>query len=64
MKTFLKIALICAVIAGCSRSGRDLGPTLDLGDFRLGHNVVVAENVTKGPFSPRGQPGRAAKGAV
>ncbi len=51
MKAILSLVLVCAVLAGCSRSGRDLGAPEDLGDFRLGHNVVVAENATQGPFS-------------
>jgi len=45
---------ICLVICvvGCSPSGRDLDePLVPLGDFKLGHNVVVASKAQKGPLS-------------
>lgn len=56
MKTILQMVILCALVAACSRSGAELGPPEDLGDFRLGHNVVVSENVTKGPFSRNATP--------
>lgn len=56
MKGIVYAILAFAVIAGCSRSGAELGDRKDLGDFRLGHNVVVAENVTKGPLSRNATP--------
>ncbi|MFT5060110.1 MAG: hypothetical protein ACI9KS_002687 [Sulfitobacter sp.] len=56
MKTILQLAILCALVGACSRSGAELGVPEDLGDFRLGHNVVVAENVTKGPFSRNAEP--------
>jgi len=38
-------------LAGCN-SARDLdGPVEALGDFYFGHNIVVAENATRGPLS-------------
>lgn len=41
-----------AMVAACSPSGEDLDkPAVPLGDFRLGHNVVVAPKAVKGPFS-------------
>ena len=40
------------LLAGCSSSLDDLdGPVRPLGDFYLGHNIVVASNATKGPLS-------------
>ncbi len=40
-----------AVLAGCN-SARDLdAPTVPLGDFYFGHNIVVAENALQGPLS-------------
>ncbi len=51
MKTILKVAALCVAMAGCSASGSKLGEMADLGAFKLGHNVVVSENATKGPFS-------------
>ena len=38
-----------AVLAACASFDPEDLP--ELGDFRLGHNVVLAEGVTKGPFS-------------
>jgi hypothetical protein len=44
---FLAITWLCA----CS-AGRDLdAPPMDLDDFTLGHNIVVAPKVVKGPVS-------------
>lgn len=51
MKTILKAVFFCALVAGCSSSGARLGEPKDLGTFRLSHNVVIADNATKGPFS-------------
>ncbi|WP_198586208.1 hypothetical protein [Roseovarius salinarum] len=39
------------VVAGCTNPNDLDGPTADLGDFHLGHNVVVAPNLTQGPAS-------------
>jgi hypothetical protein len=48
--TFALIAL--ASLAACSVSRDDLTETPEpLGAFFLGHNIVVAENMTKGPLS-------------
>jgi hypothetical protein len=45
------IALCTMVLlAACAETDSD-APLPDLGDFRLGHNVVLAREVTKGPFS-------------
>jgi len=45
-------AVAVAAVAGCSSSLDDLdGPVQPLGDFYLGHNIVVADNVTRGPLS-------------
>lgn len=47
-------AAICSVIlilAGCAAE-EDLALAPEpLGQFRLGHNIAIADNVTKGPFS-------------
>lgn len=51
MKSVLAAVAICVALAGCSASGSKLGEQADLGAFKLGHNVVVTENATKGPFS-------------
>jgi len=56
MKGIVYAILACAAIVGCSRSGAELGERKDLGDFRLGHNVVVTENATKGPLSRDASP--------
>ncbi len=45
-------AVAVAALAGCASNLDDLdGPVRPLGDFYLGHNVVVAANVTRGPLS-------------
>lgn len=51
MKSILGAVALCVALAGCSASGSKLGEREDLGAFKLGHNVVVTENATKGPFS-------------
>lgn len=38
-------------LAACAAPGGDGAPRPDLGDFRLGHNIVVAPNLVQGPFS-------------
>lgn len=53
----LRLILVCAcafALAACSPSGEDLedGP-VPLGDFKLGHNVVVAPKAVMGPLSRR-----------
>ncbi len=51
LRTSLLLASLFFVGA-CSQSGEDLDdPPIPLGDFRLGHNVVVAPKVVKGPLS-------------
>lgn len=50
LRLFLAAVLLTA-LAACN-SARDLdGPTVPLGDFYFGHNIVVAENATRGPLS-------------
>ncbi len=49
MKRFVWIA--CVLLAACS-TDEDLTETpTALGDFRLGHNIAIADEVTRGPFS-------------
>lgn len=52
MLRLLFLLPLFALVMACSRSGDDLdeGP-VPLGDFKLGHNVVVAPKVVKGPLS-------------
>ena len=51
MRFILSTLALCIFLCGCSASGSKLGERSDLGAFKLGHNVVVTENATKGPFS-------------
>ena len=53
MRILLLLPLV-ALLAACSPSGDDLeeGPA-SLGDFKLGHNVVVAHKAVLGPLSRR-----------
>jgi hypothetical protein len=45
---FLWSLLLVLFVAACSHSGGDLdAPPAPLGDFRLGHNIVVAPNLRK-----------------
>ncbi|WP_317057006.1 hypothetical protein [Roseovarius rhodophyticola] len=45
------LVLLCLVVAACTNvNDLDKEPTY-LGNFHLGHNVVVAPNLTKGPAS-------------
>lgn len=46
------IAAMCLVLASCAAKDEDLTkPPEALGQFRLGHNIAIADNVTRGPFS-------------
>ncbi|WP_425039718.1 hypothetical protein [Primorskyibacter sp. S187A] len=48
---FVVLCLALLSLAACT-GGRDLDkPPAPLGDFRLGHSVVVAPNLVKGPLS-------------
>ena len=46
------LALAAVLALGACNSARDLDePTVPLGDFYFGHNIVVAENAQRGPLS-------------
>lgn len=45
------VGLIMLVLAACGTSPASQDPLVDLGAFRLGHNVVVASKAQKGPVS-------------
>ncbi|SMX25172.1 hypothetical protein [Boseongicola aestuarii] len=47
------LALLGGVfLAACTTTPEDLSvPPVPLGDFRLGHNIAIADNVVLGPFS-------------
>lgn len=49
IRTILGLLAMLALVA-CTPQNLDQ-PTLDLGDFKLGHNVVVATKMQKGPIS-------------
>lgn len=47
----LPLLAVVGLLAACA-DGRNLGEQrAELGDFRLAHNIVVASNAQKGPFS-------------
>lgn len=50
MKALALIAGLLALTA-CTNANDLSDPPVDLGDFKLGHRVVVAPNLTKGPLS-------------
>lgn len=46
------IAILGLVVVAACTAEEDLSETPEpLGQFRLGHNIAIADNVTKGPFS-------------
>ncbi|THH35020.1 hypothetical protein E4Z66_14400 [Aliishimia ponticola] len=52
MFRFALVSIFALALAACSPSGRDLDePAVPLGDFKLGHNVVVAPKAVRGPLS-------------
>ncbi len=49
---FRKALMLLTLLAACNAPEEDLSqPPQALGQFRLGHNIAIADNVTKGPFS-------------
>jgi hypothetical protein len=51
MKRQLLILITAAILAACGKP-EDLSLTPEpLGDFRLGHNIAISDNVVTGPFS-------------
>ena len=55
MRAILTAGILSLGLAACG-NGAKLGEKADLGEFKLGHNIVVAENATKGPFSRNATP--------
>lgn len=52
MTRFFGLLITVLVLAGCAAEPEDLSaPPEPLGDFRLGHNIAIADNVVLGPFS-------------
>ncbi|RSK39652.1 hypothetical protein EJA01_01060 [Rhodovulum iodosum] len=52
MRTRQAAAMVAlAALAGCAAPSDDLPPMVELGDFRLGHNIVVAGNAQQIPPS-------------
>lgn len=51
MPRFAALLFILFGLSACAVPGDVDGPPAELGDFRLGHNVVVAPNLVKGPAS-------------
>jgi hypothetical protein len=52
------LALAAALTLSACASGKKLGDErVELGDFRLGHAVAVADNATIGPASRKAEPG-------
>lgn len=48
--------MLVGLVAACA-DGRNLGPARpELGDFRLAHNIVLAENAVQGPLSRQADP--------
>lgn len=50
MKRLIALGALIVALAGCAKEG-DNPAKLDLGDFALGHNIVVAPDLKKGPTS-------------
>jgi len=46
------LAILClAVLTACATATTETPARVDLGDFKLGHNIVVASKMQKGPLS-------------
>ena len=50
MKRFIALLAGLTILAGCTTNSLDKPPP-PLGDFKLGHNVVIADKMSKGPVS-------------
>ncbi len=55
MTRFLALGALIIALAGCGESD-GTAEKLDLGDFTLGHNIVVAPDLKKGPTSRNATP--------
>ena len=55
MKRWFALAAFVSTVAACSQPDETV-ERLDLGDFVLGHNVVVAPDLQKGPTSRNAEP--------
>ena len=51
MRRLVASLALCALLAACGTAADLDEAPVPLGDFRLGHTVVVAPNLTKGPLS-------------
>ena len=51
MRRFLVLLGLCGTLAACGTAADLDEAPVPLGDFRLGHTVVVAPNLTRGPLS-------------
>ena len=52
MKPIASLTMICALALAACASPPDATQSIDpIGDFRLGHNIVVTQDITQGPFS-------------
>lgn len=48
----IALLALCATLAGCADGKRELKqPVEPLGDFKMGHGIVIAPNIVKGPAS-------------
>ncbi|QMU59476.1 MAG: hypothetical protein GKR98_15590 [Boseongicola sp.] len=51
MKQAILITFCAVFLGGCAIEDAAEVPLVPLGDFRLGHNIAIADNVVRGPFS-------------
>lgn len=51
MPRIMAVFAVCTFLAGCGAQEVDQDRFVDLGDFKLGHNIVIAPNVQKVPGS-------------
>ncbi len=56
MKRLIALGALALVLAGCANQEGDTPEKRDLGDFVLGHNIVVAPDLQKGPTSRNATP--------
>ena len=51
MRSIMKAALVFVALAACAPEDDLTETPAPIGQFRLGHNIAIADNVTEGPFS-------------
>ncbi|AZQ65741.1 hypothetical protein EF888_00495 [Silicimonas algicola] len=51
MRGIIRTAVMCMALVACAPEEDLTQPPVAIGQFRLGHNIAIADKVTEGPFS-------------